>query len=150
VKYPLGILKDVPTKVGDFYVHVDFVILGMGEDAYTQIILGSPFLAIVGCRIDVKEGRLTFDVGERHAEFGLFKGYEFSPSSLDCFGCNMLVSNNTAELVDASLNDSQVFDFISFEGQGLDSDKGDFVEHLPPNIIKDDPMFLMRFICRFA
>jgi len=50
VKYPMGILEDVPIKVGDSYVPVDFVILEMEEDTRTLIILGRPFLATVGCR----------------------------------------------------------------------------------------------------
>ena len=32
IKYPLGILEDVPIKVGDFYVPIDFVVLDMAED----------------------------------------------------------------------------------------------------------------------
>jgi len=67
--------------VGDFYVLVDFVILDMTEDACTEIILGRPFLATAGCKIDVKGGRLTFDIGEHHAHFGLFKDHESSFSS---------------------------------------------------------------------
>jgi len=63
IKYPLKILEDVRIKASDFYVPIDFMILDMAEDARIQIILGRPFLAIVGCKIDVKEGRLTFDVG---------------------------------------------------------------------------------------
>jgi len=68
IKYPLGILKNVPIKVGDFYVPIDFMLLDMAKDACTQFILGRPFLAIVGCKIDIKEGRLTFDVGDKHLE----------------------------------------------------------------------------------
>ena len=39
---------------------IDFVVLDMDEDYRTQIILGRPFLATIGCKIDVKEGTLTF------------------------------------------------------------------------------------------
>ena len=63
VKYTIGVLEDVPIKVGDLYVPVDFVILEMEEDMRTPIILGRPFLATAGCRIDVKNGKLSFDVG---------------------------------------------------------------------------------------
>ena len=59
IKYPMGILEDVPVKVGDFYVPIDFVVLDMAEDCRTQIILGRPFLATAGCKIDVQKGRLT-------------------------------------------------------------------------------------------
>ena len=63
---------------------IDFVIFDMAKDAYPQIILGRPFLGIVGCKTNVKEGRLTFDVGAHHAEFGLFKDSEFYSSCLSC------------------------------------------------------------------
>jgi len=50
IKYPMGILEDVPIKVGDFYVPIDFVVLDMAKDSRTQIILGRPFLATAGCK----------------------------------------------------------------------------------------------------
>jgi len=43
--------------------------------------------------MDVKEGELTFDVGEHHAEFGLFKDFEPSPSTLSCCGCEVIDSD---------------------------------------------------------
>ncbi|XP_010552107.1 PREDICTED: uncharacterized protein LOC104822555 [Tarenaya hassleriana] len=43
VKYPGGILEDVPLKVGNFYILVDFVVLDMDEDSKVPIILGRPF-----------------------------------------------------------------------------------------------------------
>ena len=42
---------------------IDFMILDIAEDSHTQLILGRPFLAITGCKIYVKEGKLTFDMG---------------------------------------------------------------------------------------
>ena len=91
----MGILDDVPLKVGDFYVPIDFMTLDMAEDACTQSILGRPFLVTAGCKIDVKEGRLTFDVKEKHAEFGLFKYFESAPpSTYSCCGCDMIGLKN--------------------------------------------------------
>ena len=54
MKYHVGVLEDIPIKVQDLYVSVDFVILKMEEDARTPIILARLFLAITGCRINVK------------------------------------------------------------------------------------------------
>ena len=48
----------------DFYVPIEFVILSMAEDTHTHIILGKPFFATAHCKINVKEGKLIFDVGE--------------------------------------------------------------------------------------
>jgi len=56
VKYALGVLEDVPIKVGDLYVSIDFVIPEMEEDTHTLIMLGRPFLATTGCHINVKNG----------------------------------------------------------------------------------------------
>ena len=43
---------------------IDLVVLDMVENSRTKIILGRSFLATVGCKIDVKKGKLTFDVGD--------------------------------------------------------------------------------------
>jgi len=45
VKYPLGILEDVPLQVGKFFILCDFVVMEMKEDAQIPITLGRPFLA---------------------------------------------------------------------------------------------------------
>jgi len=49
VKYPVGVSEDVPIKVENLYLLVDFVILEMEEDMRTPIILGRPFLATTRC-----------------------------------------------------------------------------------------------------
>jgi len=59
----------------------------MEEYMRTPIVLGRPFLAIVGCRIDVKNGKLSFYMGDEHVEFNLFKVSKF-PSISD--ECNMI------------------------------------------------------------
>ena len=73
MKYLVGILEDAPIKLGDLYVPVDFIIVEMEEDTRTSIFLGRPFLATARCCIDVKNCKLSFDVGDDHVEFNLFK-----------------------------------------------------------------------------
>jgi len=92
IKYPMGILEDVPIKVGDFYLPIDFMVLDMDEDCCTQIILGRPFLATTGCKIDVKEGRLIYDVGEHHVEFRLFDDLK-PASTFACCECDTIVES---------------------------------------------------------
>ena len=75
----MGSLEDVLIKVGDLYVPVDFVILEMEEDTQTPIILRRLFLATAGCNIDVKNGTLSFDVGNDHVEFNILKVAKFLP-----------------------------------------------------------------------
>jgi len=84
VKYPLGVLEDVPIKLRDLYVPVDFLILEMKEDMCTPIILGRPFLATTGCCIDVNNGTISFNVGDDHVEFNLLKAAKFPSISDEC------------------------------------------------------------------
>ncbi|CAJ2663009.1 unnamed protein product [Trifolium pratense] len=53
VKYPLGILENVPVRVGQFYIPTDFIVMDIREDSNTPIILGRPFLATAGAVIDL-------------------------------------------------------------------------------------------------
>jgi len=126
----MGILENVPIKVGDFYVPIYFVVLDMDKDSHTQIILVRPFLAIVGCKIHVKEGRLTFDVGEHHVEFELFD--DLKPSStFFCCGCDIVEANEP----NTDLKDPSSISCALFEGLGLYNVKED---SFPPNIIETE------------
>ncbi|XP_071924932.1 uncharacterized protein [Coffea arabica] len=64
IRYPLGVLENVLIKVQKFIIPVNFVVLDMEEDVSMPIILGRPFLATAGTIIDVKNGKLKFQVGE--------------------------------------------------------------------------------------
>ncbi|XP_019057520.1 PREDICTED: uncharacterized protein LOC104808408 [Tarenaya hassleriana] len=82
VKYPAGILEDVPLKVGNFYVPVDFVVLDMDEDSRVPIILGRPFLNTADAVIHVRAGRLTMKIGDETVEFTLDQNLK-QPSVMD-------------------------------------------------------------------
>ncbi|XP_071939213.1 uncharacterized protein [Coffea arabica] len=71
IRYPLGVLENVLIKVQKFIIPVNFVVLDMEEDVSMPIILGRPFLATAGTIIDVKNGKLKFQVGEEEVEFNL-------------------------------------------------------------------------------
>ncbi|XP_058775488.1 uncharacterized protein LOC131649747 [Vicia villosa] len=64
VKFPVGMLENVPVRIGQVYIPTDFIIMDIKEDSNIPIILGRPFLATAGAIIDVKKGKLTFEVGE--------------------------------------------------------------------------------------
>jgi hypothetical protein len=61
----LGIVEDVPVKVGHHFIPVDFVVLEMGEREKPLLILGRPFLKTVGATIDVGKGRLCSTLTEK-------------------------------------------------------------------------------------
>ena len=68
-KFPLDIMEDVQIQVGRFFVPNDFIVMDVDEDPVVPIILGRPFLATAGAIIDVKEGLLTFSIGEEIIEY---------------------------------------------------------------------------------
>jgi hypothetical protein len=69
IKYPVGILENVPVKIGHLFIPTDFVIMDIKEDADIPILLGRPFLATSGAIIDVKRGNITFEVGDEKIKF---------------------------------------------------------------------------------
>ncbi|XP_010541792.1 PREDICTED: uncharacterized protein LOC104815174 [Tarenaya hassleriana] len=81
IKYPLGILEDVPLNVGDFYVPVGFVVMDMNEDTRIPIILDRPFLNTTDA-IVLRAGRLTLKIEGETIEFTLDRNLK-QPISVD-------------------------------------------------------------------
>ncbi|XP_010545189.1 PREDICTED: uncharacterized protein LOC104817636 [Tarenaya hassleriana] len=109
IKYPLGILEDVPLKVGDYYVPVDFVVLDMDEDAKTPFILGRPFLNTADVIVHVRAGRLTLKIGDETVEFTLDQNFK-QPSTIDSI-CYI-------DLMEA-LADEVLFEFRDFDALSI-------------------------------
>jgi len=62
IKYYVSILEDVPVQVGKFVIPCDFIVMDMDESSHVPIILGRPFLTIVGAAIDVPAGKISFQL----------------------------------------------------------------------------------------
>lgn len=60
VRYPAGIAEDMPVKIWDFFIQVDFVVLDMDSDKETSLILGRPFLTTAKASIDVGVSSIRF------------------------------------------------------------------------------------------
>ncbi|XP_074314770.1 uncharacterized protein LOC141650284 [Silene latifolia] len=76
VKFPIGVIEDVPLVVGKLVIPCDFFVMDMPEDHNVPIILGRPCLATGRAMIDVKSGKLYLQVGEDRVEFELHKSME--------------------------------------------------------------------------
>ena len=65
-----GIVTDVPVKIDDHFVHIDFQVIDMGEDEYDPpIILGRPFLSTVKAIIYIGTGEVPLScigLAEQH------------------------------------------------------------------------------------
>ena len=69
VRYPLGIAKDVPVKIREHLVPIDFVILDIGEGSKAPLILGRPFLKTARANIDIGKGEIKFNINDTTNEF---------------------------------------------------------------------------------
>ena len=72
ITYPLGILENVPIKVGKFVITADFVVLEMEEDLEIPILFGRPFLRTAGAILDMKNGKITLEVDNKSMEFDVW------------------------------------------------------------------------------
>ncbi|XP_021728352.1 uncharacterized protein LOC110695428 [Chenopodium quinoa] len=76
INIPKGRIEDIPFKIGEFTIPVDFIVLKIAEDDNIPIILGRPFLATSGALIDVKGYIITLCVGNSKASFKLKSMHE--------------------------------------------------------------------------
>ncbi len=74
VHYPTGIAEDVPVKIRDFFIPVDFVVLDMDMGKETPLILGRPFLSTAGANIDVGMGSIRFDINGKEKSLSFIRG----------------------------------------------------------------------------
>lgn len=62
-------LANILVHIGQFYIPTDFIGMDIKEYCNITIILGRIFLATTDAIIDVKRGKLTFEVGEEKIKF---------------------------------------------------------------------------------
>ncbi|XP_019154250.1 PREDICTED: uncharacterized protein LOC109150722 [Ipomoea nil] len=99
VKYPLGVVEDILVKVSKFYFHADFLILDMGSDTDTSLILGRPFLLTGGVLIDMPLGKLIFRVGTKKEEFSISKAVKLPTFDESCIFVDVIEKPSEEEFV---------------------------------------------------
>jgi hypothetical protein len=53
IQHPVGIAEDIPMRIMNSFVHVDFMVLEIDVCLQILLILGRPFLSTAGATIDV-------------------------------------------------------------------------------------------------
>ncbi|XP_024004869.1 uncharacterized protein LOC112082015 [Eutrema salsugineum] len=71
VRLPVGLLEDLPVKIGDFEVSTDFIVLQMDDEPNNPLILGKSFLATNGAIIDVRNGKIDLHLGSEVLKFDI-------------------------------------------------------------------------------
>jgi hypothetical protein len=81
VRYPLGIAENIPVKIREFFVLVDFVVLDMHLDSKVSLILGRPFLSTANAHIDVGKGEIKFTINGQKEQFAFKSKQELNKSA---------------------------------------------------------------------
>ncbi len=69
VRYPAGIAEDVPVKIRDFFIPVDFVVLDMDTGKETPLILEHPFHSTAGANINMGTRSIRFHINGKEEKF---------------------------------------------------------------------------------
>ncbi|KAL9235892.1 hypothetical protein vseg_010623 [Gypsophila vaccaria] len=101
VKRPIGVLEDVPVKVGKHFIQVDFVVLDIPEDI--PVTLGRPFLSTANAIIDLRKGNLTLAIGEETVTFHLPTSLRNPMVEETAFAID-IIDEATVEMWDATLS----------------------------------------------
>jgi len=78
VRYPAGIAKNIPVKIRNFFIPVDFIVLDMKVNAKMLLILGRPFLSTTNAHIDVGAGEIQLNINGQQEKFA------FKPKVKQC------------------------------------------------------------------
>jgi hypothetical protein len=62
VRYLAGVVKDIPAKVRDCFIPVDFVVLDMDIGDEIPLVMGCPFLSMANAQIDVGAGVIRLHI----------------------------------------------------------------------------------------
>jgi len=65
----MGIAENIPVKIRDFLVPVDFTVLDMSPNSKVSIILGRPFLSTANAHNDVEKGKIKFSINGQEEHF---------------------------------------------------------------------------------
>jgi hypothetical protein len=74
IRYPEGITEDIPVRVRDCFIPIDFVVLDMDDHKETTLILGRPFLSTTDAHIHVGAGEIRLHIMARRKSLTSIQG----------------------------------------------------------------------------
>jgi hypothetical protein len=72
---------NIPVKIREFFVPVDFVVLDMHPDSKVSLILRRPFLSTANAHIDVGKGEIKFTINGQEEQFAFKSKQELNSST---------------------------------------------------------------------
>ncbi|CAM8999252.1 unnamed protein product [Rhodiola kirilowii] len=123
-RIPRGVLRDVPIKVGKFFIPVDYYVLEMDVEQEMPVILGRPFLNTVETVIRCGEGSIELKIGDEKLKNFLKNAMKAPTSSFECnlldISCeNLELTSFESEVMD--LDDSSMLftSLMDMEDEGM-------------------------------
>ncbi|KAG7536927.1 Zinc finger CCHC-type [Arabidopsis suecica] len=136
IRFPHGLLEDLPIKIGNAEIPTDFIVLEMDEEPKDPLILGRPFLATAGAVIDVKNGKIDLNLGNDFTmKFDIndatrkptIEGQTFVVKVMDCLADEKLEEEAEEDHQNTSLTKSGEAGYLLTKtlscGKSLDSHK---------------------------
>ena len=108
VRHPEGIAEDIPVRVRDYFVPVDFVVLDMDNQKETTLILGRPFLNTADAHIDVGAGEIQLHINGKEEKF------DFRPKREQCLMIRVKFGPNPQKIKEVEVTPSQKDSLIPF------------------------------------
>jgi hypothetical protein len=63
------IVEDIPVRIRNFFMSMDFVVLKLDVCRYIPLILGRPFLSTTGATIDVASRIIKLNINKKEESF---------------------------------------------------------------------------------
>ncbi|KAK3118733.1 hypothetical protein QOZ80_9BG0705840 [Eleusine coracana subsp. coracana] len=117
VCYPAGIAEDIPVKIRDCFIPVDFVVLDMDVGKSTPLILGHPFLSTADARIDVGAGEIRFHINGKEEKF------DFRPRKEQCNMIRIKYGPNPSNIKEVEVTPPKKDSLITFMKNFLEKEK---------------------------
>jgi hypothetical protein len=67
--HPVGIADNIPVRIRNSFISMDFVVLEMDVCCQTPLILGRPFLSTTGATFDVAAGIIKLNINGKEETF---------------------------------------------------------------------------------
>jgi hypothetical protein len=69
VRYPTSIVENIPVKILNFFIPIDFIVLDIEVDTKKPLILGRPFLSTANAHIDAGAGEIQLNINGQTERF---------------------------------------------------------------------------------
>jgi hypothetical protein len=117
VRYPAGIAEDIPVKIRNRFIPVDFVVLDMDVDKESPLILGRPFLNTAEARIDVGAGEVRLCINGKEEKF------EFRPRKEQCSMIRIKYGPNSQKIREVEVTPPKKDSLITFMKKFMEEEK---------------------------